>query len=80
VEGIWAVMSRQKIKDTNGQAERTAWRNIRDWVMAQVAIIEAGMVLIEEVFFPYMTDSAGRTLYQLYQGGNLALGGSRKEV
>ena len=75
VEGVRAVMARQKVKDTDGQAERTAWRNVRDWVLAQVAIIEAGMVQIEEVFLPYMTDGSGRTLYQLYQGGHLALGG-----
>lgn len=77
VEGVRAVMSRQKVKDANGQAERTAWRNVRDWVLAQVAIIEAGMVQIEEVFLPYMTDGSGRTLYQLYQGGHLALGDGR---
>lgn len=74
VEGVRAVFSRQKVKDTAGQAERTAWRNVRDWVMAQMAIIEAGQVEMEEVFLPYLTDGRGRTLYQLYQGGQLALG------
>lgn len=49
----------------------------RDWIMAQMAIIEAGQVEMEEVFFPYLTDRNGKTLYQLYQGGQLALG--RKE-
>lgn len=49
-------------------------RNIRDWVLAQMAIIEAGMVSMDEVFLPYMTDGRGNTLYQLYQGGQLALG------
>lgn len=73
VEGVRAIMARQKVKDTGGQAERTAWRNVRDWVLAQVAIIQAGMVQIEEVFLPYMTDGRGRTVYQLYQGGRLAL-------
>ena len=58
--------------------KRPAWRNVRDWVLAQVAIIEAGMVQIEEVFLPYMTDGSGRTLYQLYQGGRLALGGGQE--
>lgn len=56
------------------QAKRTGWRNIRDWVLAQMAIIEAGMVSMDEVFMPYMTDGRGNTLYQLYQGGQLALG------
>lgn len=74
VAGVRAVFARQKVKDQNGQAERTAWRNVRDWVMAQMAIIEAGQVDMEEVFLPYLTDGKGRTLYQLYQGGQLAIG------
>lgn len=74
VEGVRAVFARQKVKDTAGQAERTAWRNVRDWIMAQMAIIEAGQVDMEEVFLPYLTDGKGRTLYQLYQDGQLALG------
>ena len=73
VPGVKAVFARQKVKAQEGQAERTAWRNVRDWIMAQMAIIEAGQVDMEEVFFPYMTDGRGRTVYQLYQGGQLAL-------
>lgn len=79
VEGVRAVFARQKVKDAAGQAERTAWRNVRDWIMAQMAIIEAGQVELAEVFLPYMTDNSGKTLYQLYKGGSLALtdGGSK---
>lgn len=74
VEGVKAVFAKQKVKAQSGQAERTAWRNVRDWIMAQMAIIEAGQVEMEEVFLPYLTDRQGRTLYQLYQGGQLAIG------
>ena len=74
VEGVRTVFARQKVKGQPGQAERTAWRNVRDWVMAQMAIIEAGQVQMEEVFLPYLTDRQGRTLYQLYQSGQLCLG------
>ena len=74
VEGVRAVFARQKVKAQAGQAGRTAWRNVRDWIMAQMAIIEAGQVQMDEVFLPYLTDGRGRTLYQLYQGGQLALG------
>lgn len=69
VEGVRAVFDRQKGKAPPGQAERTAWRNVRDWVLAQMAIIEAGQVQLDEVFLPYLTDNRGQTLYQLYQGG-----------
>lgn len=78
VDGVGAVFVEQKIRDPDGQAERTAWRNVRDWIMAQLAIIEAGQVDIEEVFLPYLTDRNGRTLYQLYRDGKLALGSGEK--
>ena len=78
VDGVRAAFVRQKVKATSGQAERTAWRNVRDWIMAQMAIIEAGQVQIDEVFLPYLTDGKGRTLYQLYQGGYLALGDGKE--
>lgn len=74
VEGVRQVFARQKVKSQPGQAERTAWRNVRDWIMAQMAIIEAGQVQMDEVFLPYLTDRNGRTLYQAYQEGQLALG------
>ena len=74
VAGVKAVFSRQKVRAPAGQAERTAWRNVRDWIMAQMAIVEAGQVEIQEVFFPYLTDGRGHTVYQLYQGGQLAIG------
>lgn len=79
VDGVKAVFARQKVKDKEGQAERTAWRNIRDWVLAQMAIIEAWQVDLEEVFLPYLTDGKGRTLYQLYQSGHLALGSPKED-
>ena len=69
IDGVFQVLQRQKVKADLAQAERTGWRNIRDWVLAQMAIIEAGMVSMDEVFLPYMTDGRGNTLYQLYQGG-----------
>lgn len=74
VKGVRAVFARQKVKDQNGQAERTAWRNVRDWVMAQMAIIEAGQVEMEEVFMPYLTNKNGKTLFQVYKSGQLAIG------
>ena len=45
-----------------------------------MAFVEAGNVQVDEVFLPYMTDGKGRTLYQVYQHGQLMLGdGQRRE-
>ena len=74
IDGVMAVFQRQRVSADRKQAVRTGWRNIRDWVLAQMAIIEAGMVSMEEVFLPYLTDGRGNTLYGLYQSGALALG------
>jgi hypothetical protein len=46
------------------QAYRVAWRNILDWVQAQMALLEIGMAKMEEVFLPYMLDREGHTLYE----------------
>lgn len=74
VDGTLRVFQRQKIKADREQAEMTAWRNIRDWVLAQVALIESCDVPMDEVFLPYLADRSGTTLYQLYAGGQLLLG------
>lgn len=73
VDGVFSVFQKQKLKAGYEQAERTAWRNIRDWVLAQMAIIEAGQVDIVEVFLPYLTDGKGNTVYQLYKNKQLLL-------
>lgn len=73
VDGVEAVFARQKVRADRGQAEKTGWANLRDWVLAQMAIIESGMAQMDEVFLPYLTDGRGNTLYGLYQSGQLSL-------
>lgn len=73
IQGVKTVFAKQKVKANEEQAERTAWRNIRDWILAQMAIVEAGQVQMDEVFLPYLVDGRGRTLYSVYQSGQLAL-------
>ena len=41
------------------QAIRTSWRTLKDWVEAQMALLETGMVTMDEIFLPYML-SGGR--------------------
>ena len=36
------------------QAERIAWRNMRDWLEAQVALIRTSQVEVEQIMLPYM--------------------------
>lgn len=55
------------------QAYRTAWANIRDWITAQMAMIDTGMVKSEEVFLPYMIAHDGRTFFEAMVGHQFLL-------
>jgi hypothetical protein len=55
------------------QARRTAWANIRDWLDAQMALIETEQVKLEEIFLPYMTDRSGKTLFEYMQTNQFKL-------
>lgn len=46
------------------QAVRTAWRIVKDWVEAQMALVETRMVTTEQVFLPYAVMKDGQTLFQ----------------
>jgi hypothetical protein len=55
------------------QARRVAWRVAKNWLEAQVAIIDAQMVTIDEVFLPYLQVGAGHTVYEAYRERELHL-------
>jgi hypothetical protein len=46
------------------QARRVAWRIIKDWLEAQMALIFLQMVKVEQVFLPYVMGIDGRTIYE----------------
>jgi hypothetical protein len=48
------------------QAERVSWRVLKDWLEAQLALIEAGVADMAEVMLPYLNVAPGLTLYQAY--------------
>ena len=57
----------------------TAWRNIRDWVMAQLALYETEIVDMPHVFILFATDAQGQTLYDKMLSGKLLLGPGPEE-
>ena len=80
VEGVAALLARQskagQLKKaaprggwaTPEQAARVAWRVVKDWLAAQLALIEAEMATMGQVMLPYMiTGPDGQTLYEQYQ-------------
>ena len=55
---------RKQIKDTREQAERVAWRILKDWVEAQMALLDIEMVRFEEIFLPYIETDNGQKIYE----------------
>ena len=64
---------RSKIDTSPEQAERVAWRIVKDWLTAQLAILETEMVDVGQVFLPYFVGRNGQTLYEAYSTGQLQL-------
>lgn len=55
------------------QAQRVAWRIIKDWVEAQMAIVQAQLADMAEVFLPYLITKSGSTLYNEVKSGSIKL-------
>ena len=71
-----AVLKQQRINrwDDEDYVYRVAWRNIRDWVLAQLALYETQIVELPQVFLPFATDSKGETLFEKVQSQQFLLG------
>ncbi len=50
------------LEERKQQSIRTAWRIIKDWIEAQLALVEVNMVTVPQVFLPYAIMKDGRTL------------------
>lgn len=44
------------------QSVRTAWRIVKDWVEAQMALVETQMAATQQIFLPYAIMQDGKTL------------------
>lgn len=59
---------------TKEQAIRVGWRILKDWVEAQMAIIEAELATMQEVFLPYAIMKSGETVYNHLENNQKLLG------
>lgn len=64
----WARQAWEKKPESMNQARRVAWRIIKDWISAQIALIEAEQASLEQVFLPYaMTNEhSGLTVFDQF--------------
>lgn len=67
-----------KMSELRLQAVRTSWRIVKDWVEAQMALVETQMVTTAQVFLPYAIMRDGRTLSEgIAENPSLLLGDGR---
>ena len=72
VQRVSAVLNRavkarevpQRLLNDADYARRIGWRIIKDWVEAQLALIETEMATVDQVFLPYAYTPSGETVYQ----------------
>lgn len=55
---------KSNVKATREQAERVALRILKDWIEAQMALLDIEIVRFEEIFLPYIEIDNGQTVFQ----------------
>jgi hypothetical protein len=75
VQKLLTAQKRQhsRVDDRPAQAERVAWRIVKDWLAAQLALIDAQMASLDEVMLPYLVTAPHRTLREDWRD-RIALG------
>ena len=76
IDRVQAVLNKQRVRTEVSRelASRVAWRILKDWVRAQMAILETEMVTIDQIFLPYMqVGEKGKTLYEVMVDHHLQL-------
>ena len=58
---------------STAQARRVAWRVVKDWLEAQLALIAAGQARVEQVMLPYLRVDAEHTLFESWAERTLSL-------
>ena len=62
-----------KSQRSEEQDRRVAWRIVKDWCEAQLAIVDAGQAMLAEVFLPYAVTQSGATVYQIFESNQKLL-------
>jgi len=80
IDRVQAVLNKQRVRTEVSVelASRVAWRILKDWIRAQMAILDTEMVSVDQIFLPYMeAGEKGKTLYEVMLDHRLQLPGGR---
>ena len=82
LDDVFQVLTEQKkahpkanIKATREQANRVAWRILKDWIEVQMALLDMQMVKFEEIFLSYIETADGKTVYEKLEEKHFLLNG-----
>lgn len=78
VDGVTAALKRDKQYRNDEHSARVAWRILKDWIEAQMALIDAKMAVLPQVFLPYAQTETGETVYERMKGSEFKLLGGPK--
>lgn len=66
--GEFAALKKSSAKWVSREhAANVAWRVVKDWLEANLALIAAQMATLDEVMLPFLHVGESRTLYQAYR-------------
>lgn len=79
-DNILKVLERHNVPkayQNKEQAIRIAWRIVKAWTQAQMAILETEMVEIDQIFLPYIETAPGKTVYNSFLENRAQLSSGR---
>lgn len=77
-EGVVRALKKDREFRDYAHAHRVAWRIVKDWIEAQMALIQAQMAELPQVFLPYAQTNNGETVYErIKQSGLMLLEGPK---
>lgn len=71
--GIIKLMKIQKIAGDDEHAINMGWRIMKDWIVAQLALVDSEVAELPEVFLPYAITNNGDNLYDFIKGDSQIL-------
>lgn len=73
INGVTSTLKKDGVYRDDPHARRVAWRILKDWIEAQMAIVYAGMAEVPQVFLPYAQTGNGESVYQHIQSKGMQL-------
>lgn len=79
-QGVLASLKRDRVSANLDRAGEVGWRIVKDWLDAQMALIDAGQAKTAEVFLPYAVQPSGQTLFEHFENQQKQLGSGATTV